>query len=178
MIYGRKGTRPIRSRQPGGPRRPQRTPKIKYWLPILALSFLASGPILAQGSTGPKPEESKPVSPQPERLFTEAQALAAATVAAEAAIGAAIPLAVQAAVADEWGRAAAQQGLDRAAAEAFRRQARTWRCVARVTALASAGALAESGRGAMYGAVGGALTATIWWLVESWPWGRLAGLSP
>jgi hypothetical protein len=82
--------------------------KIKCWLPILALSFLASGPMHAQGSTEPKPEESKPVSTQPERLYTEAEALTVATDAAEAAVDAAIPLAVQAAVADERGRAAAQ----------------------------------------------------------------------
>jgi hypothetical protein len=178
MIYGRKGARPVRSRRPGGPWRPGRPPRIKCWLPILALSFLASGPTHAQGSTERKPEESKPVSPQPERLYTEAEALAAAKAAAEAAVDAAIPLAVQAAVADERGRAAAQQALDKVVTEAFRRQARTWRSAALVTTGVGAGALAEGGRGAMYGAAGGALTAAIWWLVESWTGGRLADLSP
>ena len=52
------------------------------------------------------------------------------------------------------------------------------RYAALVTAGASAGALAESGRVAMYGAAGGVVTAAIWWLVESWPWGRMAGLAP
>ena len=178
MIYGRKGRWPMRPRWPGKLQRPARPPRIKCWLPILALSVLVSMPTLAQESTGPKPEESKPVSTQPERLYTEAEALAVAKAAAEAAVAAAIPLAVQAAVADERGRAAAQQVLDRAVAETFQRQARTWRSVALVTAGAGTGALADGGRGLLYGGAVGAIAAGMWWAVDHWPWRKAASLSP
>src|SRR5208282_489022 len=148
MIYGRKRRRPIRP------------PAIRCWLPILAMSLLALRPTLAQGSAEPESQESKPVSAQPARLYTEEEALAAARAAAEAAVKAAIPLAVQAAVAEERGKAAAQQLLDRTTAEAFRRQARNWRCTALVAVGAGAGALADGGgRGAVFGAAGGAVAA-------------------
>ncbi|MGA2548005.1 MAG: hypothetical protein ABSF43_15765 [Rectinemataceae bacterium] len=105
-------------------RRPRRPPETKYWLPILAMSFLASTPILAQESTEPQQPESRQASTQLKKLYTEEEALSAAEAAAKAAIDVAVPLAVQAAVAEERGKAAAQQVLDKAAAEAFQRQAR------------------------------------------------------
>ena len=178
MIHGRKGRRTLRPRWPGRLQRPARPPGIKCWLPILALSVLVSRPTLAQESTGPKPEESRPVSTRPERLYTEAEALTAARTAAEAAVAAAIPLAVQAAVADERGRAAAQQVLDKAVAETFQRQARSWRSLALVTAGAGTGALADGGRGLLYGAAGGAIAAAMWWVADHWPWWKAASLSP
>jgi len=155
-----------------------RPPATRCWLPILAMSLLASVPTHAQGSTEPELKESQPVSPQPSRLYTEEEALAAAKAAAEAAVGAAVPLAVQAAVAEERGRAAAQQVLDRAAAETNLRQARNWRSAALVAAGAGTGALADGGRGTLYGAAGGALTVAVWWIVEKWPWRRATGLLP
>jgi hypothetical protein len=148
---------------------PRRPPETKYWLPILAMSFLASTPILAQESTEPKQPESRQASTQLEKLYTEEEALSAAEEAAKAAIDVAVPLAVQAAVAEERGKAAAQQVLDKAAAEAFQRQARTWRTVALVAAGAGTGALADSGRGVVYGAAGGAMAVVVWWIVEHWP---------
>ncbi len=107
MIYGRKRRRP---------RRPLAT---RCWLPIVAMSLLVSMPTHAHESTEPEPPESRPVSPQAARLYTEEEALAAALAAAEAAVDVAVPLAVQAAVAEERGKAAAQQVLDKAAAEVF-----------------------------------------------------------
>ena len=161
MIYGRKRRRPIRP------------PGIGCWLPILAMSLLGSMPTLAQGSNAPEQEGSRQVSAQPGRLYTEEEALAAAKAAAEAAVDAAIPLAVQAAVAEERGKAAAQQVLDRAAAEAFRRQARNWRCTALVAVGAGIGALTVGGRGAVFGGLGGAVAAGMWWVVEKWVWRRV-----
>jgi len=111
-------------------------------------------------------------------LYTEEEALAAARAAAEAAVDAAIPLAVQAAMAEERGKLAAQQVLDRAAAEAFRRQARNWRTAALIASGAGTGALADGGRGAVFGGVGGAVAAGIWWVVEEWAWRRVDSLSP
>ena len=73
---------------------------------------------------------------RPERLYTEAEALAAAKEAAKAAIDEAVPLAVQAAVAEERGKAAEQRILDKAVGEAFRRQARNWRVVAIIAVVA------------------------------------------
>jgi hypothetical protein len=149
--------------------RPKRPPEIKYWLPILAMSFLASAPILAQGSTEPQQQESRQASTKLEKLYTEEEALSTSEAAAKAAIDVAVPLAVQAAVAEERGKAAAQHVLDKAAAEAFQRQTRTWRAVALVAAGAGTGALADSGRGALYGAAGGAVSVVVWWIVEHWP---------
>jgi len=166
MIYKRKR------------RRPKRLPAIRCWVPILAMSLLVSGPILAQGSNEPESQESKQVSAQPGLLYTEEEALAAARAAAEAAVDAAIPLAVQAAMAEERGKLAAQQVLDRAAAEAFRRQARNWRTAALIASGAGTGALADGGRGAVFGGVGGAVAAGIWWGVEEWAWRRVDSLSP
>jgi hypothetical protein len=166
MIYGKKRRRPIRP------------PVIKCWLPILAMCLLGSMPTHAQGSTEPARPESRPVSVPPARLYTEEEALAAARTAAEAAVDAAIPLAVQAAVAEERGKAAAQQVLDRAAAEAYRRQARNWRTAALVASGVGMGALAGGGRGAVFGGVGGAVAAGIWWVVENWVWRRVVSLSP
>lgn len=166
MIYFRKRRRLIRP------------PAIRCWLPILAMCLLASMPTLAQGSTKPEQEESRPVSAQPSRLYTEEEALAAARAAAEAAVEAAIPLAVQAAVAEERGKAVAQQVLDRAVAEAYRRQARNWRTAALVASGASVGAMADGGRGALYGTAVGALTTITWWLVENWPWRAATRLLP
>ncbi len=160
MIYGRKR------------RRPKRPPVTRCWLPILALSLLVSMPTHAHGSTEPESGESKPVSAQPARLYTEEEALTAARAAAEAAVDVAVPLAVQAAVAEERGKAAAQQVLDKATAEVFQRQARNWRASALVAAGAGAGVLASGGRGALYGAAGGAVAAGIWWVAENWPWRR------
>jgi hypothetical protein len=165
MIYKRK-------------RRRLRPPTIRCWLPILAMSLLALRPIPAQESVEPERKESRPVSAQPARLYTEEEALAAARAAAEAAVKSAIPLAVQAAVAEERGKAAAQQVLDRATADAFHRQARNWRTAALVAAGTGAGALADGGRGAVFGGVGGAVAAGIWWVVENWPWRRMVSLSP
>lgn len=156
MTYGRKR------------RRPKRPPETKYWLPILAMSFLASTPILAQGSTEPQQQESRQASTQLEKLYTEDEALSAAEAAAKAAIDVAVPRAVQAAVAEERGKMAAQQVLDKAAAVAFQRQARTWRAVAFVAAGAGTGVLADGGRGALYGAAGGAVSVAVWWIVEGW----------
>ncbi len=86
-----------------------------------------------------------------------------------AAVDAAIPLAVQAAVAEERGKAAAQRLLTEARAEAYRKEALTWRALSLVAAGAGTGALANGGRGAVYGAAGGVVTALVWWLVELWP---------
>jgi hypothetical protein len=161
------------------PRLPKRPPATGSWLPILAMSLLVSMPALAQGSRVPEPGESPPVSPQPELLYTEAEALEAARAAARAALDAAVPLAVQAAVAEERGKAAAQRVLDRAEAEAYQRQARSWRAAALVAAGMGAGGLAAGGRGALYGATGAAMTAAVWWICEQWwPWQMGARLSP
>jgi len=111
-------------------------------------------------------------------LYTEEEALAAARAAAEAAVDTAIPLAVQAAVAEERGKAAAQQVLNRAAADAFHRQARNWRTVALIASGAGMGALADGGRGAVFGGVGGTVAAGMWWVVEKWVWRRADNLSP
>ena len=94
--------------------RPSSRPGTRCCLPILAMLFLASCPILAQGSIEPKPRESQPASTRPERSYTEEEALAAAEAAARKAVDVAVPLAVQAAVAEERGKTAAQQLLDRA----------------------------------------------------------------
>jgi hypothetical protein len=141
----------------------------RLWLPILAILFLVSMPTLAQGSIEPKPRESSPPSPRRERLYTEEEALAAAEAAAKAAVEAAIPPAVQAAVAEERGKAAAQQFLDKSDSEAFRRQAHVWRAATLVAAGACTGSLADGGRGALYGATVGALSAVVVWIAERWP---------
>ncbi len=150
-------------------RRRKRPPGRRCWLPILAMCWLVSMPTPAHGSSEPKREESEQVSAQPGRLYTEAEALAAAEAAARAAVDAAIPLAVQAAVAEERGKAAAQRLLTEARAEAYRKEALTWRALSLVAAGAGTGALANGGRGAVYGAAGGVVTALVWWLVELWP---------
>jgi hypothetical protein len=148
---------------------PRHPPETKYWLPILAMSFLASTPILALGSTEPQQQESRQASTQLEKRYTEEEALSAAEAASKAAIDVAVPLAVQAAVAEERGKAAAQQVLDKAAAEALQRQARTWRAVALIATGAGTGALADNSRGALYGAAGGAVSVVVWWIAEHWP---------
>lgn len=160
MIYGSRARRQAR---PLG---------IWCWLAILAMSFLASMPILAQVSNVPEREESRPGSSQPARLYTEEEALAAARAAAETAVEAAVPLAVQAAVAEERGKAAAQQILNRAEVEGFLRKAENWRTASFIAAAAGAGALADGGRGAVYGAAGGAVAAFVWWVIENRPWGK------
>ena len=163
MRYGKK---PVLSAMPRARR---------CWLTILALSLLASTPTLSQGSTEPKQQESPPVSTPPERLYTEKEALAAARAAAEAATSTAVPLAVQAAVAEERGKAVTQEILDRTAIEAFRRQVLGWRSAALVAAGAGMGALtmAEDSRcGTLYGAAVGAATALVWWIGERWPSAR------
>ena len=157
--------------------RPSSRPGTRCCLPILALYFLASSPILAQGSIEPKPRESQPASTRPERLYTEEEALAAAEAAAKRAVDVAVPLAVQAAVAEERGKTAAQQLLDRAALEALTRQARNWRAMALIAMGAGTGSLADGGRGALYGATGGAVATAVWWIAEFWP-KRASALAP
>ena len=111
------------------------------------------------------------MSTQPASLYTEEEALAAARAAAEAAVDAAVPLAVQAAVAEERGKAAAQQVLDKAAAEAFQRQARNWRTAALVACGRWGGSHGRRRAGdGCIGAAGGAVAAGVWWVAEHWPW--------
>ena len=131
----------------------------------------------AQGSIEPKPRESQPASTRPERSYTEEEALAAAEAAARKAVDVAIPLAVQAAVAEERGKTAAQQLLDRGILEALTRQARNWRAMALIAMGAGTGSLADGGRGALYGAAGGAVATVVWWIVEFWP-KRASALAP
>lgn len=144
---------------------------------ILALSLLTSIPTHAQESTARKPEESRPASLRPAKLYTEEEALVAALAAAETAVSVAVPLAVQAAVAEERGKAAAERAVDRAASEAFQRQSRAWRSATLLVTAVSLGALADGARGAIYGAATGAAAALIWWAVENWPCGKAIGLS-
>jgi hypothetical protein len=165
MSYGRGKMRPV---NPSGRR---------YYPAILALSLLASMPTPAQESTTRKPEESMPASLRPAKLYTEEEALVAAMLAAETAVNVAVPLAVQAAVAEEQGKAAAQQAWDKAAAETFQRQSRTWRSATLMVTAVSLGSLADGARGAMYGTAAGAVTAFVWWLVEKWPRQKEARLS-
>jgi hypothetical protein len=144
---------------------------------ILALSLMASIPTHAQESTERKPEESKPASLQPAKLYKEEEALVAAMLAAETAVSVAVPLAVRAAVAEEQGKAAAQQALNKAAADALQRQSRNWRSAALLVTAASLGSLADGVRGAMYGTAAGAVAAFVWWLVEKKPLQKEVGLS-
>jgi hypothetical protein len=102
----------------------------------------------------------------------------AARAAAEVAVEAAVPLAVQAAVAEERGRAAERQALDKAVFESFRSQVHSWRAAALVTSGMSAGAVAGSWRAALCGAAGGAVAAIVWLGVEHWLWKAGAMLSP
>jgi hypothetical protein len=139
------------------------------WPPILALSLLASLPIPAQGSIKPSPRESRPASAPPERLYTESELLATAQAAASKALDTAIPLAVQAAVAEERGKAAARHDLDLEAAKSFRRQVLAWRALALVATGSGIGATADENRGALYGASCGAAAAVFWWIVEQLP---------
>jgi hypothetical protein len=131
----------------------------KYSLAILALSLLASMPTRAQESTVQKNVESMQAALQPTKLYTEEEALMAAMAAAERAVSVAVPLAVQAAVAEERGKAAAQHVLDGAVTETFRRQSRNWRSATlMVTALS--------------------LAALVWWVKEDWPLRKNASLAP
>ncbi|MDA8427491.1 MAG: hypothetical protein M0Z80_15300 [Treponema sp.] len=139
---------------------------MRRWLPILALCLLASARTRAQGSSGPESGESPPASTPPARLYTEEEALAAASEAAKTALDLALPLAVQAAVAEERCAAAAQRILAEAEAEAARRQARSWRNLALVSAGAGSGCLVGGLRGGVCGAIGGASVAAVWWLLE------------
>jgi hypothetical protein len=158
-------------------RRPGNPSGRKCYPAILALSLLASIPTHAQESTERKPGESMPASSRPAKLYTEEEALVAAMLAAETAVGVAVPLAVQAAVAEEQGKAAAQQALNKAAADAFQRQSRVWRSAALLVTAVSLGSLADGVRGAMYGTASGAAAALLWWLVEKWPLQKEAGLT-
>jgi hypothetical protein len=141
-------------------------------MPILALSLLASLPIPAQGSIEPSPRESRPVSAPPERLYTEDELLATARAAASKALDTAIPLAVQAAVAEERGKAAAQHDLDLVATRTLARQAHAWRALALVATGSGIGAMADGNRGALYGASCGAASIVLCWIVEHWPMRR------
>lgn len=92
-------------------------------------------PSIAQG-----PEASPPAATLPPRLYTEAEALTAAEAAAMAALDEALPLAVQAAVAEERGRAAADRVMSEAALAAARKSIDRWRLatLGATAALASA----------------------------------------
>ena len=106
---------------------PGRRPKTKSSLAILAISLLVLTPILAQESTGPRAPESPPESLRPEKLYTETEALAAAQEATKAALDKSVPLAVQAAVAEERGREAKMRIEDEAALLATRKSLGHWR---------------------------------------------------
>jgi hypothetical protein len=166
MIYGRKG---IRQGKSNG---------AKCSLAILALSLLASMPIRAQESTEQKPEESMPVSLQPAKLYTEEEALMTALAAAEKAVSVAVPLAVQAAVAEERCKAATQHKLDRDTAVAFHRQILIWRSATLVVTALGLGSLADGARGALYGVAWGSVAALVWWVVERWQSRKDASLTP
>jgi len=120
------------------------------WPPILAISLLASAPTLAQPSTGQRQQGSLPDSTPPERLYTEAEALTAAEMAANTAVDKAVPLAVQAAVAEERARAAVQRALDEAELLATRRSLRAWRLAA-------------------LGSIGALLSAIAWYVADARP---------
>lgn len=143
--------------------------RTRCWPSILAMLFLASCPILAQGSIEPKQPQSPPASTRPARSYTEEEALAAAESAAREAADAAVPLAVQAAVAEERGKAAAQRALDRTALEALTRQARNWRAMALMVMGAGTGSMTDGYRGALYGVAGGMVAAAVWLIAERWP---------
>ena len=123
-------------------RRPGSASERRYWLPILAMSCLASMPVLARETT---------------------------LGALQAAIGQQIDRCVQAAVAEERGAAAADRVELEAGMEAQERTGRGWRAIALVAAGAGTGSLADGGRGALYGTAGGAVSAVIWWIAEQWP---------
>jgi hypothetical protein len=82
--------------------------KVLY-LAILMMSCGILTPILAQGSTQPTAPAGKPATTPAETLYTEAQALAAVDAGVAAALDKAIPLAVQAAVAQKDGEKAVLQ---------------------------------------------------------------------
>jgi hypothetical protein len=132
---------------------------IKFWLKILLLSSLALMIELAPASTQPK----LPEPTQPEKLYTEAQALAAA----QAAVDKAVPLAVQAAVAQIEGELAGMKAEKKAEA----RKAALWRVLALLGITGIAGSLIDAApeRGAAYGAAAGAVGGAVWWAAEHWP---------
>lgn len=76
---------------------------------ILALLLIVSSLRLAAESPTPSPPESKPAETPPARLYTEEEVLEAADAAVAAALEVAVPLAVQAAVAEERGKTAAAE---------------------------------------------------------------------
>ncbi|HUX21984.1 MAG TPA: hypothetical protein VMW69_12155 [Spirochaetia bacterium] len=110
------------------------------WPPILAISLLASAPIPAQPSIEQSLRGSPPDSTQPARLYTEEEALTAAERAAKTAVDRTVPLAVQAAVAEERVLAASRRILVEAELLAARRSIRAWRLAAlgSISALLSA----------------------------------------
>ena len=83
----------------------------KFWLTILLLSSMASMQILAQGLTPPSGKAPLPASPQDSPLYTEAQVIQALRVGIQVALDKAVPLAVQAAVAEKEGQRATAQSL-------------------------------------------------------------------
>jgi len=165
-------------------RRPGSASERRYWLPILAMSCLASMPILAQESTTPSAPPST-VSwadlPASTLLTIQVEGYPARETtlgALQAAIGKQIDRCVQAAVAEERGAAAADRVELEAGMEAQERTGRAWRAVALIAAGAGTGSLADGGQGALYGAAGGAVSALIWWIVERWPLRPTARPSP
>jgi hypothetical protein len=93
----------------------------RFWILPLILLSLGSMRILAQASTLPSKPDSTPVSPQVSQTYTEAQVVQALKVGIQAALDKAVPLAVQAAVAQKEGeRAAAQSLADQWKAEALK----------------------------------------------------------
>ena len=83
----------------------------KLWLPILALSWMVLAIPLRAESTPPQTPGETPDAPPPSTtstLYTRAEVLQAVDLAVDAALAKAIPLVVQAAVAEKEGQLAAK----------------------------------------------------------------------
>lgn len=74
---------------------------MRLWVLTLAVLLLAWGILPSEGSTTPSKPALTPESPQASPLYTEAEAIAAIKAGVQAALDVAIPLAVQAALAEE-----------------------------------------------------------------------------
>jgi len=113
-------------------------------------------------------KQNRPDSTQPEKLYTEAEALAAT----QAALDKAIPLAVQAAVAQKEGEVAAANAIaewNRAEARRQTVQTSLWRTVALSGGLGLIGSLLDrpSMTGAGFGAMIGCGSGIFWGLAEA-----------
>lgn len=119
----------------------------RLWILPLILLSLASTRILAQESTAQPQQALTQASPQDSPLYTEAQVVQALRVGIQAALDKAVPLAVQAAVAQKEGeRAVAQSLADQWKAEALKsyNDSKGWQ-------IAGIGGLAIGVAGLVYG---------------------------